>query len=140
MPRLTDLEIAHAIGQLEAGVPQHQVATAFGVAKKNSVSEKITGCRPKPFITYLHDLPPGVIFNPVLQIPKQGVFQEMRVNCVWCAHWCKSLPIDCLAQITVILAHLISDFVSFSLMWPNSATCNHCKCGIMLKRNTSALH
>ena len=35
MPRLTDLERAHAIGQLEAGVPQHQVATAFGVVKSS---------------------------------------------------------------------------------------------------------
>ena len=77
-------------------------------------------------------------------------------NCVWCSHWCKSLckpfmvlkldqfdycslHVDCLAcllQITVILAHLICDLVSLSLMLPSPATCRHCKCGT----NTSTLH
>ncbi|GLD69672.1 zinc finger and SCAN domain-containing protein 31-like protein [Lates japonicus] len=32
MPRLTDLDRAHAIGQLQAGVPQNQVAASFGVS------------------------------------------------------------------------------------------------------------
>ena len=34
-----------------------------------------------------------------------------------------SLPIDCLAQLTVILAHLMCDFASLSFMLPNSGTC-----------------
>ncbi|KAL7837651.1 hypothetical protein SRHO_G00273620 [Serrasalmus rhombeus] len=32
MPCLTDLDRAHAIGQLQAGVPQNQVAALFGVS------------------------------------------------------------------------------------------------------------
>lgn len=32
MPRLTDLDRARAIGQLQAGVPQNQVAALFGVS------------------------------------------------------------------------------------------------------------
>ena len=40
----------------------------------------------------------------------------------------------------LILAHLICDCVSFSLTWSSPATCNHCNCGIILKRNSSALH
>ena len=32
MPRLTDLDKALAIGQLQAGVPQNQVAALFGVS------------------------------------------------------------------------------------------------------------
>ena len=35
MPRLTDLDRALAIGQLQAGVPQNQVAALFGVSPSN---------------------------------------------------------------------------------------------------------
>ena len=65
--------------------------------------------------------------------------------------WIKISKLSCLFELQcqfdcshgntklLILAHLICDFVSFSLTWSSPATCNHFKFGIILKRNISAL-
>ena len=47
------------------------------------VSEKCTSCRPKPFITYLLDFPPGVIVNLVLQNTQNNSFFKRWELIVW---------------------------------------------------------
>ena len=41
MPRLSNLEKARAIGQVEAGVPQNQVAALFGVSPDLQTEGKV---------------------------------------------------------------------------------------------------
>uniref|UniRef100_A0A8C5BFR5 Insertion element IS150 protein InsJ-like helix-turn-helix domain-containing protein n=1 Tax=Gadus morhua TaxID=8049 RepID=A0A8C5BFR5_GADMO len=77
MPRLTDLDRALAIGQLQAGVPQNQVAALFGLSPSTlsklkakfhitgDVKDRPRSGRPKKMMPQEDDAPRRPFHHPV---------------------------------------------------------------------------